>query len=249
MKIWFMACWIVLLAGCSSVQSGSGKSANKTEIIERAIDLGIGYLQQGDYGRARENLLKALALDGDSARAHNTLAVVFQQEGEIALAETHFRRAIKIDKDFASARNNYGAFLFSQQRTKEAIEQLQIAADNRFYNRRHQAFENLGVAFLELGVVENARLAFERAIALNPTQSRALLELAVLEYDAQEFSRSRSLYQRYVDNSAQNPKSLKLCMGLFRRFANNDRVASCRMMLKNVFPKSMEYQAIRDQSS
>ena len=244
-----MACWIVLLAGCSSVQSGSGKSANKTEIIERAIDLGIGYLQQGDYGRARENLLKALALDGDSARAHNTLAVVFQQEGEIALAETHFRRAIKIDKDFASARNNYGAFLFSQQRTKEAIEQLQIAADNRFYNRRHQAFENLGVAFLELGVVENARLAFERAIALNPTQSRALLELAVLEYDAQEFSRSRSLYQRYVDNSAQNPKSLKLCMALFRRFANNDRVASCRMMLKNVFPKSMEYQAIRDQSS
>lgn len=247
MKILFMGCLIVLLAGCSSVQNGSGKTANKAEIIQRAIDLGIGYLQQGDYGRARENLLKALELDGDSARAHNTLAIVFQQEGELDLAETHFRKAIKIDRDFASARNNYGAFLFSQQRTDEAIEQLQLAADNRFYNRRHQAFENLGVAFLELGSIDAARVSFERAVALNPSQSRALLELAVLEYDAQEFSRSKNLYLRYVDNSAQNPKSLNLCIGLFKRFADNNRVASCRMMLKNVFPKSMEYQAIRDQ--
>ena len=247
MKILFMAFMVVLLAGCSSVQNGSGKAANRTEIIERAIDLGIGYLQQGDYGRARENLLKALELDENSARAHNTIAIVFQQEGELDLAEMHFRKAIKIDQGFASARNNYGAFLFSQQRTEEAIEQLQIAADNRFYNRRYQAFENLGVAFLDLGSTDAARLAFERAIALNPTQSRALLELAVLEYDEQEFSRSKSLYLRYVDNSTQNPKSLNLCMGLFKRFADNNRVASCRMMLKNVFPKSMEYQAIRDQ--
>jgi len=242
-----MAFMVVLLAGCSSVQNGPGKTTNKAEIIERAIDLGIGYLQQGDYGRARENLLKALELDDDSGRAHNTLAIVFQQEGELALAETHFRKAIKIDQDFAAARNNYGAFLFSQQRTEEAIEQLQIAADNRFYNRRHQAFENLGVAFLELGSIDAARVSFERAIALNPSQSRALLELAVLEYDAQEFSRSKNLYLRYVDNSAQNAKSLNLCMGLFKRFSDNNRVASCRMMLKNVFPKSMEYHAIRDQ--
>jgi len=246
MKILLLVSVIFLLSSCSSVQRGTDKAANKTDIVERSIDLGVGYLQQGDYGRARANLLKALELDSSSVRAHNTLAIVFQKEGEFGLAESHFLKAIKFDGEFAAARNNYGAFLFSQKRTLDAIEQLQMAAENRFYNRRHQAFENLGVAFLELGSIESARVVFERAISLNPNQSRALLELALLEYDAQEYSRARTLYLRYIENSSQNPKSLNLCISLFKRFSDGNRVASCRMMLKNVFPNSNEYQALRD---
>jgi type IV pilus assembly protein PilF len=245
MKILLLVSVVFLLQACSSVQSGA-KTANKAEIIERSIDLGVGYLQQGDYSRAKANLIKALELDNSSVRAHNTLAIVFQKEGEFDLAEKHFLRAIEFDAEFAAARNNYGAFLFSQKRTLDAIEQLQVAAENRFYNRRHQAFENLGVAFLELGSIDAAEVAFERAIALNPNQSRALLELAMLEYEEKEYSRSRTLYLRYIDISAQNPKSLSLCIGLFKRFSDRNRVASCHMMLKNVFPNSTEYQTLRD---
>ena len=79
MKILLLVSVIFLLSGCSSVQRGTDKAANKTDIVERSIDLGVGYLQQGDYGRARANLLKALELDSSSVRAHNTLAIVFQK--------------------------------------------------------------------------------------------------------------------------------------------------------------------------
>ncbi|MDA1206751.1 MAG: type IV pilus biogenesis/stability protein PilW, partial [Proteobacteria bacterium] len=95
------------------------------------------------------------------------LEIEFQQEREHELAEDYFKRALSLDQSLTATHNNYGAFLYAMGRPEEAIDELRIATEDRFYELRPQAFENLGVAYLAVADVAQARDAFGRALALN----------------------------------------------------------------------------------
>ena len=81
------------MAGC--VSSGSGNpmrtSEGRDEARDAYIQLGIGYLQQGESSRAKTPLRKALEIDPNSADAHAALALVLQNEMENQLADEHYR--------------------------------------------------------------------------------------------------------------------------------------------------------------
>ena len=85
-----------LMVGC--VSSGSVNpmrtSEGRDEARDAYIQLGIGYLQQGEASRAKSPLRKALELDPNSADAHAALALVFQNEMENQLADEHYRKAL-----------------------------------------------------------------------------------------------------------------------------------------------------------
>jgi type IV pilus assembly protein PilF len=204
--------------------------------------LGIGYIRNGEYDRAKEKLSKALEIDPDSAEVYNALGLLYQVQGESKLAEEHYRKAIKQDSEFTQARNNFGAFLFEQGRYKAAIKQLERAAEDPQYRSRSQVFENLGRCYLQTGYMEKAENAFTRAVNLNPRQPRALLELGVIQFDQQEFVSSRKYFQRHLEVSRQSARSLWLGIRLARRFGDKDDEASYSLMLKNIFPASDEFK-------
>lgn len=249
-KIALMMVFAMLLAsGCVTETKGPTQPANKEKQLQTLVELGVGYLRNGEYGRAKENLNKALEIDPKSPVAHNTLALVFQAEKEYEAAEQHFQRALRTDPDFTAGRNNYGAFLFERERYQDAIEQLKIASQDRFYQRRPWVFENLGVAYLQLNDMAAAEQAFERSVALNPDQSRALLELADIRYRQQRFVEARELYRRHARASQQSARSLWLCVRLARVFSNSNEEASCALALKNIFPASEEYRQYQEMIS
>ena len=137
--------------------------------------------------------------------------------------------------------NLYGAFLFAQKRYFEAIEQLQKASDNRFYPNRPSVFENLGVAYSRINDKAGAEQAFSRAVQLNPEQARALLELAVLRYEQQNYVESREFYRRHIATAPKSPKALLLCTQLARVFKQPNEEASCAEALEGIYPSSPEY--------
>lgn len=230
----------LLLAGCVTETTGPQlKPASPEKQLQTLVDLGIGYIRNGEYARAKDNLNRALRIDSDSPRVHNAFGLVFQLEGETELADRHFRQATA-DKSFTRAFNNYGAFLFAQRRYREAIEQLKVAANDQFYENRPQVYENLGVAYAQLGEMDNAEDSFIRATKLNPTQGRALLELADIRYKQQNYVEARDYYQRYVNSSSQSARSLSLCVRLARIFKDENSEASCSLTLRNIFPASDE---------
>lgn len=233
---------LFFLTGCVTETTGYIKrEVDPQKVVENLIHLGVGYLRQGEYTRAKENLRKALKIDPRSAFAHTTFGVLFQLEGEHQLAEEHFEKAIRSEPDFSQARNNYGAFLFDQGRLEEAVVQLLVASQDRFYPKRPQAFENLGVAYLRLGQKVKAEAAFVRAVELNFSQSRALVELAGIRFDQKNFVESKRLHNRHGTISQQSAHSLWLCVRLARVFDELDQEASCALVLKNIFPASDEY--------
>lgn len=80
------------------------------------------------YGNARENALKALAIDSNLAEAHASLAYVkFYHERDRAGSELEFRRAIQVNPSYAQAHHWFALVLAAMNRPVEAIQEAQIA--------------------------------------------------------------------------------------------------------------------------
>ena len=234
--------------------SYSGTRAADGELLQRHLEAGVGYLRNRDYARARDKLNRALEIDPESVPVHTAVGLLFQLEGEAALAERHFNTAIRHgeaggkrhDEALTQAHNNYGAFLFSLHRYDEAVAQLTIAAGNQFYMNRASVFENLGVAHARAGEPEGAVAALTRAIRLNPEQPRALLELAEIRFDEQDYAEAGELYHRHTQVTAHSPASLWLCIRVSAALGHLDEAASCELALKNLYPASEEFNLYRE---
>ncbi len=232
---------IFYITGCAFEKSASKDGQNLADLLQRQLDLGVGYLQNQEYQRAKDKLNRALEIDPKSAPVHTTLGLLFQLEGEYDLAEQHFRTAIKHDGELTQARNNYGAFLYSQQRYQEAVAQFSIAVKDRFYANRAVVFENLGVVYVTLDDQTSAENAFRNSIRLNPGQLRALLELAEIKFNENNYVESRELYKRHMNLASHSPRSLWLCIRLSEIFPGPEEEADCQLTLKNIYPTSEEY--------
>lgn len=238
----------LLVSSCQSMKTPNGESTDNgtVELVQRHLDLAIGYLRNRDYQRAKEKLAKALDIEPKNADVHATYGLVFQLEGETDLAEEYFKQAVRYDPQSAQIRNSYGAFLFSEKRFDEAVDQLSKASEDRFYPNRPMVFENLGVAYNRIGDPEKAEYAFIRATQLNPQQPRALIELGEIRFDERNYVESRDYYRRYSEVGPSTAKSLWLCVRLGRIFEDNNQAASCSEALEGIFPGSDEYQRYKE---
>ena len=239
---------VLFLSGCVTEGGQPKRKINTQAQVEALLGLGVGYIRNQEYARAKENLTKALEIDPNSAPGHNLFGLLFQLEGEPDLAEDYFRRAIRLDAKFSMARNNYGAFLFELGRYQDAIEQLEICAEDRLYGARSMVFENLGVSYQQLNRFEEAEAAFTKSLQLNPSQGRALLELAEIRFAQSNYSESSRLLARYGMLVQPSARSLWSGIRLARAFNKKDDEASQALALKNIFPTSKEYQLYQDSS-
>ncbi|WP_122870437.1 type IV pilus biogenesis/stability protein PilW, partial [Pseudomonas viridiflava] len=130
-----LLCVVMLLVGCVSTGNVNplSTSQGREEARKAYVQLGIGYLQQGQTERAKVPLKKALELDGSDAGANAALALVFQAEMEPKLADQYFRKALSASRNDTRIVNNYGSFLYEQKRYKEAYERFEQAAADNLY--------------------------------------------------------------------------------------------------------------------
>ncbi|MEH6492072.1 type IV pilus biogenesis/stability protein PilW [Halopseudomonas sp.] len=235
----------LLLTGCVTT-GDTGRKVDPEQARDAYIQLGLGYLQKGETERAKKPLSEALALDPKSAAANTALALVFQYEGEYETAEKHFLAALAGDPQNARILNNYGAFLLDRERYPEALGYFQKASEDTLYAERSRVFENLGLTYQRMGAPAEARESFERSLRLNSRQPRALLELAQLEFQAQDYVPAWQHYRAFAEMSGQNAASLGLGIQLAKRFEDHSRAASYALQLKRLYPASPEAKALME---
>ncbi|RMT80533.1 type IV pilus biogenesis/stability protein PilW [Pseudomonas viridiflava] len=235
---------VMLLTGCVSTGNVNPltTSQGRDEARKAYVQLGIGYLQQGQTERAKVPLKKALELDGSDAEANAALALVFQTEMEPELADQYFRKALSASRNETRIVNNYGSFLFEQKRYKEAYERFEQAAADNLYPERSRVFESLGMTSLKLGDREQAREQFTKALRLDRQQPRALLEMAELSYEDGHYVPARDYYDRFSQLSEQNARSLLLGTRLAKVYEDRNKAASFGLQLKRLYPGTPEYQ-------
>ncbi len=240
-----MVCCVALFAGCAAnkaKETSDGASAD-----EAYSRLGFEYLQTGDAGNAKAAFQKAIEINKGYAEAHNGLALTFQIEGDNALAEQYFRRATQLAPSSAMMHNNFGAFLFANERYQEACKELSRATEDPFYNRRSQAFENLGRCYRHLNRDDAAQHAFQRALQITANRPVSLVELSELHLEQREYAEAEKYFERYlslVENRRVEHYAKSLWVGIrLARYNNNgSRAATYALILKNLYPASTEYR-------
>ena len=171
---------------------------------------------------------------------------MYQSTGEYELAEESFERAIRLDRAFSRARNNYAAFLFGQERYREAEEQLVVVVKDTLYTARAQAFLNLGLCRLQLFDNNGAEEAFMRSLAMQGSNAIALLEIAQLRFEAQDTRNASIYYERYRDVvRQQSARGLWFGIRLARAMGDEDALSSYALALRNLYPQSAEFEAFQ----
>lgn len=233
----------VTLSGCVSTGKVNPMDTRKgrDEARQAYVQLGIGYLQEGNSERAKVPLKKAIELDANDADANAALALVFQAEGENQLAEQYFKKALASRND-ARILNNFGSFLYEQKRYEDAYAMFEKAAADNLYPERSRVFENLGMTAAALGQRDLARDNLEKALRLNRSQPRALLEMAEISFEDRHYVPAKDYYDRFTQLSEQNARSLLLGTRLAKVYEDKNKAASFGLQLKRLYPGTPEYQ-------
>jgi type IV pilus assembly protein PilF len=247
-----MVLCMVLLVGCvTTTNSRYGNHAKASEALEKYTDLGLVYLQKGDTHEAMRPLRRALELGPQSPDVHAAFAMLFELEKDFLRAENYFNNALSYSSGVNKTRirNNYASFLFKTERLMDACEQLRLASEDPFYERRATVYENLGVCYQRLGLNDNALEAYERAINIDDTRGRAFLEAAYLQFGNDNLDVSGEYhvnFQRLVRDrtASSSPKSLWLGVKLARYRGDQNAEASYELKLRNQFPDSPENKSL-----
>lgn len=238
-----------LLSGCITTEVGGlPKPGTQDQRVKAQIDLARGYLEQRDIGKARKPLENALAIDPTSPEANVLMATVYQVEGELKLAEASYKQAIKYAPRDSMARNNYGTFLYSQGNFDDARKQLLVAVQDPSYSARPQAYENLGLTEIKLGMRADGEQSLQRALMLNGRLPRSMLELAEMSFEDGNFPRSQQYFDGYAKVAKHTARSLWLGVRLSRVFNDENALSSYTLALKNLYPGSEEYRLLEQSS-
>lgn len=232
---------VLLMPGCvTETTGGLPQPAEDSVRVKAQLDLARAYLEARHFERARAPLSRALAIDSTSVEAHVLLAVLNEAEDDLVSAEEHYKLALRYDADDPQALNNYGSFLYGQERYEESVVVLRKVVLDPNYRVRSQGYENLGLAELKIGELERAKAAFVRSLRLNFNQARSSLELADIAYTAGEFAKAQDFYDSFRTQARQTPRSLCLGMKLAQTNNKTDELASYALALNNLFPESAE---------
>ncbi|RLA60009.1 MAG: type IV pilus biogenesis/stability protein PilW [Gammaproteobacteria bacterium] len=247
-----LALVVAVGSGCiSTTEGGFTEEASPTKAVEKRVALARQYIGEGNWAAAKRNLQLAYDIDPNNAGVLEAFALVYQSTGEYELAEESFKKAIKLDPGLSRARNNYAAFLFSQERYKEAEKQLDYVVKDTLYSARPRAFVNLGLCRQQLFDPQGAEEAFVRALAMDRTNRIALLEVAQIRFDAGDLKSASAYYDTYKRVAHQQPaRGLWLGVRLARATGDRNAEGSYALALSNIYPDSAEYQAyLRTQRS
>lgn len=243
------------LASCVTVtESRLTKKKSPEKAVENYTQLGLGYLQKGRPDWARQRLQKALAINPDHAPANDAMGLVWQTEGEMDLAEEYFQKALSNDSSFTLARHHLGRLHSQQKRYDEAEDSLQDAANDRYYNNRASAYNDLALNYYRQGSMEQAIDSYAQTLRLAPYNVDALVNISTLLFEAQRYDESLKYYDRFErlvqrEQTRQTAHSLWLGIKLVTLQQNTQRAIMLATELKRNFPESVEYRLYQDSLS
>lgn len=178
---------------------------------------------------ALDNYRKALKIDPGIKEAWNNIGTLCQKLGQAAEAETAYRRAAALDSEYAEPRVNLARMKKDLSELKALAKRfphdalsLYFLADEHYRAGEYdlaaeyaaQASANAptdaeikilsGLICLAQENTAEARICFQKALALDPRSVPALVNLANLETTAGEYETAEKHYKRALELSPQN---------------------------------------------
>jgi tetratricopeptide (TPR) repeat protein len=140
----------------------------------RFLSMAYEFQMQGQLDQAIAYYKKSLEVE-PTAEAHTFLGWTYSMQGRLeeAIAECH--KAITIDPDFGNPYNDIGVYLMQMGKLDEAVSWLKRAMEVLRYDNPEFPHANLAIIHEMKGLWPLALEEYERALALRPDYTVALL--------------------------------------------------------------------------
>lgn len=238
---------LALSACVTTTQSRLTKKASPEKAVENYTQLGLGYLKENRPDLARQRLQKALSIDDTYAPANDAMGLMWQTEGEPDLAEEFYRKAISQDGSYTVAKHHLGRLFSQTRRYDDAEDWLLKAADDRYYENRVAALNDLAMNYYRQKRSDKAIETYSESLRISPYGVDALVNAATLMFEAQRYQDSFKYWDR-LDRLAQREQTRHTAHSLWLgiRLANilqaPQRAATLAAQLKQSFPDSSEFR-------
>ena len=181
----------------SACQKALSIDPNMTEV---RVALGRLHRYDGNYARATEEIRKVLAVDSDNVEALLELGLIFQLQGKLTEAEEALVRATEV------APGNWQTFDilgFHYQSYSERPDSRQLAVNQalrvvELVPDSASAYNNLGTSYFRLGQFEAAKVAWDRALQLEPSRS-AYTNRGLAYYNDGEFEEAARMQLKAIE--------------------------------------------------
>ena len=170
---YFIKGWAYMEGGDSAKAASSYRTAVELnpEFYEGYIMLGNMYYK-ANHPLAEEYFKTALSIKPESLEALYFLATFYQQQDSTALAMQTYDEILRIDSTFFNAYYNKGFILLTQ--TSEFDSAAYYFEKSVLYNpRSSNAYYNLGLAQEEQGKINAAKMAYQKALDLDASNTLA----------------------------------------------------------------------------
>jgi type IV pilus assembly protein PilF len=236
------------LAGCITSTTGRPTTApSGTEAAQYNLELGIGYLRQGNLAAAKEKLERSIEQDPGLATAHSALGLVYERLEDLDSAERQYRRAATLAPGDPDTQNALGVFLCSQRdRPAEALKAfdraLAIPLSRKNVNRA-VVFTNAGTCAKRVDLAR-AEDYLRRAVAEDPRYADALYQLAEVMLAGDNALAARAFLERYVTMAGPSAGGLLLGFRIESRLGDAAAATGYADRLRSEFPAAVEVKLL-----
>jgi type IV pilus assembly protein PilF len=210
------------------------------------VQLGMGYLKEGDMQSAKQKLALALQQAPDSAQAQDAMGYFMESTGDNSAAEKYYLKAINLNPKAGAAQNNYGVFLCRTGRYQQSISHFLLAVQDVNYLKTAEAYENAGTCAMQIPDIAQASDYFQKATLQDPKRPLPYLALGQIEYKQGNYQQAQQNLNQYMQ-LVKEPGADALLLGIELARLNNDNITAGRytLMLQARFPNSQEYKQIK----
>lgn len=198
--------------------------------------LAIAYSDIGDNQKAEQVLKKAINSIGMKKEVAQSLGYVFFRSKRYSLALFVFSELLSKHPDDPQIYFIMGDIYMKIKnylRAKELFERgLSIKEDKIIWNK-------LGLCNFEIGAIEDAKSAFEKAIAMDKDFWPAYMNLGLIYKRKSDFENSAKMYQKALELKGDNPDIIYNLANLYETYASYTR-ATPQKALENI-EKAKEY--------
>lgn len=235
---------MLLLSGC--VTEVTGRQPPQEDLHESArlnLEMGISYFRQGDLRTARVKLEKAVEDNPDLVTAYTVLGLVYERLGDAKGAEKNYRQAASLAPEDPDALNGLAVYLCRDTETSaDAMKLFDRALAiplSQTYSNKAMLNTNAGICAkrTDLPRAENYLRA---ALVTDPNFSDALLQLADVAYQRNNYLQSRAFLERYMSVGEASSSVLWLAMRVESAMGNASAAEEYAERLQRDFPESVE---------
>lgn len=145
--------------------------------------------------------------DPDNTVANNTLAQYWLDNGNLDLAESFVKQVLRVNREDTVALNIRGLINLRKHKNEIVrwiLEEKVLALDPA----NPEGYANLGLAFVRLGELPKAVVAFERSVKLKPKSVPARLNLGAIYIEYLNYEQAERQYSRALKLEPENLEAL-----------------------------------------